>query len=117
VVLYSGSVRTNHGRSRSVKVDYRYIDDVEVPDGETIRGVTNSTTLGELEVGAFLEMTPEEREIFLYEIGLREWDARCENAKMETIAVDLQGQFDAAVQHLVGTDLLERQEAKMPLGG
>jgi uncharacterized protein CbrC (UPF0167 family) len=82
------------GRHREVAVDFSYGD-----------GAKNSTRLGEDELAQFLNMDDNDKENFLYQLGMREWHSREENRLMKNHVAPLEAQLADISSRICGRDL------------
>lgn len=103
-------VMANSGNSRTVQASFRYGKNTKNDLGTVIRAPHNSTFLNDKELAEFEAMTPNERTMFLYDLGLREWEALEE---MEAIGPDLEdarSHLGVLAGHLVDRDLMKETQ-------
>ena len=114
-IVLENVVVKGHGRSMTIKIDYRYGDDVTITEGNEILPPTiehatrNSTTLSMGEAAALSLMSAKERREYLLELGEREWYAREEQRIMKTVASEMQAKMEGLVGEFVGADLLKEK--------
>lgn len=82
------------GRHREIAIDFDYGD-----------GIRNSTRLGDDELAQFLGMNDNDRERFLYDLGVREWESREENRLMKEQSETLAQSLNSIASRFVGRNL------------
>ena len=101
-------INIHSGNSRQIQVMFRYVDAVlDEKDRVVKEPVGNSTYLSDVEYKQFLSMTESERQSYLRQLGLREWNALEELRLMEEDTAHLQEQLDSMTSHWKGNNMLE----------
>jgi hypothetical protein len=97
------------GNSHGVRVDFKYIDEAQVPTGDVIKDqkITNSTFLSDVEYAEFITLTEGEQRNYLYNLGLREWYSmeECRLMKEECAIKELN--LNKMVEKWINTDLMK----------